>query len=212
MHVCASIVGAVIVTASWMFGISYVDYLVASHRRSTEQDRHGTYPQLTAERMFAMPWGQVSWLASGGVVLVLTFASGLLGVGVLLLVSVVGFAIVGAVVLSDWQQLQRQPAVTPDAPTAWLYGMRGEYGGCHIQVPSYGLGIGREARNALRLNERSISRSHAVIRFGHGQWFLQDQNSTHGTFVNGQRVNATPLCDGDRIQIGSAEFEFRIQC
>jgi len=220
MLVCASIVGAMVVTTGWMFGISYVDYLVARHRRFEGRHHDKVQQQLTVERLFAMPWNQVSWLASGGVVLALAFVSGLLGFGVFLLTSVAGVAIVSAIVLSDWQQLQR-PQVTPSAspvarvtgpatPEAWLYGIRGEYTGCHIQLDSRGLSIGRSASNALRLSDRSISRSHALIRFGRGRWFLQDQNSTAGTFVNGQRVNATALNPGDRIRIGPTEFEFRL--
>ena len=210
MVVCGSIIGAVIVTAGWMFGISYVDYLVARYRRSRERDHLGARPQLAAERAFAMPWNQVGWLASGGVVLALTFVSGLLGLGVLVLVSVVGFAIVGAIALSDWQQLQRQPAGAPDVPTAWLYGVRGEYTGRRVQLTDHGLSIGRSAGNALPLSERSVSRHHALICRGQGRWFLQDRSNKSGVFVNDQRVDATALHDGDRIRIGSTEFEFHL--
>jgi len=196
-----------------MFGISYVDYLVARHRRFGGRHHDKLHQQLTVERLFAMPWNQVSWLASGGVVLALAFVSGLLGFGVFLLTSVAGVAIVSAIVLSDWQQLQR-PQVTPSAsqvaPEAWLYGIRGGYVGYRIPLDSRGLSIGRSASNALRLRDRSVSRSHALIRFGQGRWFLQDQNSTTGTFVNGQRINATGLNHGDRIRIGPTEFEFRL--
>jgi len=209
--ICASIIGIPIITVSWMLGISYVDYLAARYRRF--ESHSAMRQQLAVERLFALPWSWAQWIASGVVMLGLTIAAALLGFWVLLLVSLVGSVVVGSLVLSDWQQLQRPqvtPSASPVAPEAWLHGIRGKYAGHRIQLDSRGLSIGRSASNALRLSDRSISRSHALIRFGQGRWFLQDQNSTTGTFVNGQRVNATALNHGDRIRIGSTEFEFRL--
>ena len=38
---------------------------------------------------------------------------------------------------------------------------------------------------------------------------LHDLGSTNGTLVNGQRVAAATLTDGDRITIGTTTFAFR---
>jgi pSer/pThr/pTyr-binding forkhead associated (FHA) protein len=221
MLVCGALVGAAVAAVGWMLGISYVDYLVAQHRRFGGLSQSGARQQLALERFFAMPWNRVVWLASGGVVLALAFVGGLLGFGVLVLVSVVGVAVIGAIVLSDWQQLQSRQArpmapsgvqVTGSAvPEAWLYGVRGEHVGHDFRLNSHGLTIGRSADNTLRLRERSVSRHHALISFGRGRWFLQDQGSAAGTFVNRHRVKATALNNGDRVQIGSEEFEFCLQ-
>jgi pSer/pThr/pTyr-binding forkhead associated (FHA) protein len=71
-----------------------------------------------------------------------------------------------------------------------------------------GYQIGRGSACDLRLPDHAISRQHARIRYAQGGWFLQDMDSTGGTFVNGQRVGATRLNPGDSIQIGSATFTF----
>jgi hypothetical protein len=214
MLVCGAFVGAAVVTVGWMIGISYVDYLVAQYGRFGKRAQ-----RLTVERLFAMPWNRMIWLASGGGVFAVAFLSGLLGFGGQVFVSVVGVAVVGFIVLSDWQQLrsrQARPETASGAPEptmseAWLRGVRGEYTGREIWLSHRRLTIGRSAGSALRLTDRSVSRRHAIICFAQGRWFLQDRDSTIGTFVNGQRVRATALNHGDRIRIGPAEFEFRLR-
>lgn len=69
--------------------------------------------------------------------------------------------------------------------------------------------IGRSRGADLRLADAKVSRIHARIRYAQGAWYIQDQGSAGGTFVNGQRIQAKRLANGDRIRIGSSEFEFR---
>lgn len=68
--------------------------------------------------------------------------------------------------------------------------------------------IGRGSRANLSLTDRSISVQHARLRYAQGTWFIQDQSS-NGTFVNGQQINATSLNTGDQIRIGETTFIFR---
>jgi hypothetical protein len=95
------------------------------------------------------------------------------------------------------------PAPPPPLPAAALIGPKGE----RISVRD-GFQIGRGSDCDLRLADRAVSRQHARIRYAGGGWFLQDLDSTGGTFVNGQRVAAVRLGPGDRIQIGPDTFIF----
>jgi hypothetical protein len=70
--------------------------------------------------------------------------------------------------------------------------------------------VGRGSECQLRLPGSQVSRLHARFRLGNGSWFIQDQGSTAGTFVNGQRVQATRLNPGDQIKIGNILFVFRM--
>jgi eukaryotic-like serine/threonine-protein kinase len=63
--------------------------------------------------------------------------------------------------------------------------------------------IGRSHDAHLYLpNDRFFSRNHCLLEINPPRSFLRDLRSTNGTFVNGQRVNATALKDGDHIQCG----------
>jgi N-acetylmuramoyl-L-alanine amidase/Mg-chelatase subunit ChlD len=72
------------------------------------------------------------------------------------------------------------------------------------------LAIGRGPVNDLQLSEdASISRQHAIIRYAEGRWFIQDQGSQSGTFVNNMPVTAVILNPNDQIRIGSIIIVFR---
>ena len=56
---------------------------------------------------------------------------------------------------------------------------------------------------------RSISRSHARLRYQGRKVTVEDAGSTNGTFVNDQRVDGPALLrSGDRFQVGSVHFKF----
>lgn len=62
--------------------------------------------------------------------------------------------------------------------------------------------IGRGLTSHVRLEEQRVSRSHAIlVRHGHHTRLL-DNRSANGTFVNGRRIIATNITDGDVIRIG----------
>jgi hypothetical protein len=62
--------------------------------------------------------------------------------------------------------------------------------------------IGRGLTSHVRIEEQRVSRSHAIlVRHGHHTRLL-DNRSANGTFVNGRRIIATNISDGDVIRIG----------
>ncbi len=68
--------------------------------------------------------------------------------------------------------------------------------------------IGRDATTDLLLDNPSVSRQHAKIEFAHSEIFIIDNQSRNGTFLNGKKILANELNNGDVITIG--KFELRI--
>jgi len=68
--------------------------------------------------------------------------------------------------------------------------------------------IGRALENEVSLTDPSVSSRHAELVEQQGQWILTDLNSTNGSFVNGSRVDSTPLEAGDRLRFGQVELTF----
>lgn len=66
------------------------------------------------------------------------------------------------------------------------------------------LTIGRDANCALRfdINERIVSSKHAFIEAKADGFYLTDNNSTNGTYINGSRVQSQKLNSGDRLSFG----------
>lgn len=69
--------------------------------------------------------------------------------------------------------------------------------------------IGRGMQNTIVLQDPAVSTNHATLRFANGQFQLSDNQSTNGTYVNGIRIQITILKDGDRIQMGQTELQFK---
>lgn len=69
--------------------------------------------------------------------------------------------------------------------------------------------LGRELDNTLRLPDPSISRHHCVLRKVGGGFEIQDLQSSNGVLVNGNRVQSSPLRDGDRITLGQVQLTFQ---
>jgi FHA domain len=62
--------------------------------------------------------------------------------------------------------------------------------------------IGRSAASDVRLEDRRVSRDHAII-VRHGRYArVLDNRSMNGTFLNGYRIVATNLQGGDVIRVG----------
>lgn len=72
--------------------------------------------------------------------------------------------------------------------------------------------IGRAPSSDILLSKDKLtSRRHATIRYENGAYYLTDERSANGTFVNGQQLEEkTPykLQNGDRVAIGEYEMVF----
>jgi serine phosphatase RsbU (regulator of sigma subunit) len=73
--------------------------------------------------------------------------------------------------------------------------------------------IGRKPEKDIYIADTRVSRDHAVIVGEDGQFFIEDQNSKLGTYLNGVRVSGRQsLSPADRIDFGHAELGYIIFC
>ncbi len=71
--------------------------------------------------------------------------------------------------------------------------------------------VGRHPANAIQLDDREVSKEHAVVeRSPEGGFRIRDLRSSNGTFVNGRRVTELALRDGDDIRMGTTNLAFRV--
>lgn len=68
--------------------------------------------------------------------------------------------------------------------------------------------IGRGDDNSLALDDRSVSKYHAMLIAHGADYKLVDLNSRNGTFLNGQRVMEEMLKNGDEIRVGILELRY----
>ncbi|CAG4883936.1 conserved protein of unknown function [Georgfuchsia toluolica] len=68
--------------------------------------------------------------------------------------------------------------------------------------------IGRKPHNDIQIDNLAISGEHAVVVKVLNDCFLEDLNSTNGTFVNGQSVKKHLLQNNDVIELGKYRLKY----
>lgn len=72
--------------------------------------------------------------------------------------------------------------------------------------------IGRDPKCDLNVQDDTVSSLHARLSYHHNQWWIEDLQSTNGTFLNDERV-FTPIViiSGDELRIGNARLMIEIK-
>jgi pSer/pThr/pTyr-binding forkhead associated (FHA) protein len=68
--------------------------------------------------------------------------------------------------------------------------------------------IGRDSGSDIVLEEKLVSRKHAMITRKTCEYVICDLDSTNGIYVNNLKLNKAVLKHGDMFQIGSSLFQF----
>jgi pSer/pThr/pTyr-binding forkhead associated (FHA) protein len=63
--------------------------------------------------------------------------------------------------------------------------------------------MGRNVNSTIFIDDDFVSGTHAMLTFRGRSWFIEDQGSTNGTYVNGHRIDRpVALSFGDELTIG----------
>jgi predicted component of type VI protein secretion system len=71
--------------------------------------------------------------------------------------------------------------------------------------------VGREANCNVVVAHPSVSRRHALIKRKQNVFFVVDQGSANGTFVDSKRIVDATLKDGSVLRFGSASFKVEVR-
>ena len=70
--------------------------------------------------------------------------------------------------------------------------------------------MGRMAQNEFILTDTNVSRVHAWIAYEQHRHVLYDAESRNGSFVNGVRITAQRLRDGDEVRLGTTALRYGV--
>lgn len=131
----------------------------------------------------------------------------LFGLRVLAVVALYAFF---AVLL--WALLRERRVESPALPAAQLVSLdeAGSEGRRYeVQASAW---IGRDPNCLARAEDEFTSARHAQVLWNAGDqsWWLEDNLSRNGTFLNEQRITRAQLKDGDVIRAGRARFRFQM--
>jgi hypothetical protein len=96
---------------------------------------------------------------------------------------------------------------TGSHPLCALLGKAGPKRGMTISIDAdKGLTMGRSRKCDLIIADGTLSAQHLKITMRRRRYFVNDLQSTNGTFVNNQRVESSELRPGDLLRLGNSEF------
>jgi pSer/pThr/pTyr-binding forkhead associated (FHA) protein len=79
----------------------------------------------------------------------------------------------------------------------------------HFRDPE--ITLGRDPQCEVYLEDETVSAYHARLSYHHGQWWLEDLESTNGTTLNGEKVKTpTIIISNDNIRCGEAALTVRL--
>lgn len=83
----------------------------------------------------------------------------------------------------------------------------GPLAGTTVPLGASSIIVGRSPDSALVLDDSYSSARHARFFHSEGQWYVEDLQSTNGTFVHGQRIDQpTPVKPGDSVTVGQTSM------
>jgi pSer/pThr/pTyr-binding forkhead associated (FHA) protein len=91
---------------------------------------------------------------------------------------------------------------------AILLVQRGPVAGSKFLIDKDVTTAGRNPQSDIFLDDVTVSRKHARFRREGNRFFVHDDGSLNGTYVNRQRVEDTELANGDELQIGKFKLVF----
>ena len=72
--------------------------------------------------------------------------------------------------------------------------------------------IGRDTKCDIAVMDEALSAHHARLTHHHGQWWLEDLNSTNGTYLNHEKlVTAAVVITGDHFKCGNTVFDIQVE-
>ena len=77
-----------------------------------------------------------------------------------------------------------------------------------VQVTKDRTTLGRRPYNDIVIDNLAVSGEHAVLQLVGGSVFIEDLNSTNGTYINGKAVKKQLLQHNDTVEIGKYKIKF----
>ncbi len=68
--------------------------------------------------------------------------------------------------------------------------------------------VGRRPYNDIVIDNLAVSGEHAVLELSGQEVYVEDLNSTNGTYVNGKAAKKQLLLNGDSIEVGKYKIKF----
>jgi hypothetical protein len=79
-----------------------------------------------------------------------------------------------------------------------------------VQITKDKTTLGRRPYNDIVIDNLAVSGEHAVLQMVAGDVFIEDLNSTNGTYINGKAIKKQLLAHNDTVEIGKYKIKYLV--
>jgi pSer/pThr/pTyr-binding forkhead associated (FHA) protein len=79
-----------------------------------------------------------------------------------------------------------------------------------VQITKDKTTLGRRPYNDIVIDNLAVSGEHAVLQMAGADVFIEDLNSTNGTYINGKAVKRQLLAHNDTVEIGKYKIKYLV--
>ena len=80
-----------------------------------------------------------------------------------------------------------------------------------VQITKDKTTLGRRPYNDIVIDNLAVSGEHAVLQMVGADVFIEDLNSTNGTYINGKAVKKQLLAHNDTVEIGKYKIKYMVE-
>ena len=80
-----------------------------------------------------------------------------------------------------------------------------------VQITKDKTTLGRRPYNDIVIDNLAVSGEHAVLQMVGNDVFIEDLNSTNGTYINGKAVKKQLLAHNDTVEVGKYKIKFMVE-
>ena len=80
-----------------------------------------------------------------------------------------------------------------------------------VQITKDKTTLGRRPYNDIVIDNLAVSGEHAVLQMAGQDVFIEDLNSTNGTYINGKAVKKQLLAHNDTVEVGKYKIKFMVE-